>query len=344
MGKPITPDQIQRFREFCREQIAEGEPFFTVQDAWNWDLRTFTPDHAQWEFHTADYNPETSYDIYELFGSVADEFQIVEHGYDDFEIVPIPSSSSKNNTNITREELNMDKIKSLLEQAGVKPELAKSICESLVKYKETLREQFETDYSAKVQEAKKVCIEETEAHKRDLARRLQIFCEAKGAAIEAQLAKQSALSESEALTKLKSVKAVLEGIAIDGEQSGQSTAVIERAKKQIQLAVEEKKRAIAAANRQTAIAERALKENRRLATEVAKLKETSVVAESKQPKPQRLDKDRQQGKAVSTRATLLENQDPRPVAKSTQPNTTRVGTGNGFGINDIAEMVDEDLV
>lgn len=236
----------------------------------------------------------------------------------------------------------MEKIKNLLEQAGVKPDLAKEICESLSAYKTTLREQFEAEYSAKVQEAKKVCIEETEAHKRELARRLQIFCEAKGAAIEAQLAKQSALSESEALTKLKTVKALLEGIAINGETSGQSTAVIERAKKQVQLATEEKKRAIETANRQTAIAERVLKENRRLTTELAQLKEQPVVTESKQP-AKRLDQGRKpQGKPVSTRSTLLENQDPRPPAKSSQPNTTR--TGNGYGIQDIAEQVDEDLV
>lgn len=249
---------------------------------------------------------------------------------------------SKNNTNITREEFTMEKIKNLLEQAGVKPELAKQICESLNTYKSTLREQFEAEYSAKVQEAKKVCIEETEAHKRELARRLQIFCEVKGAAIEAQLAKQSALSESEALTKLKTVKALLEGIAINGGTSGQSTAVIERAKKQVQLATEEKKRAIETANRQTAIAEKALKENRRLTTELAKLKEQPAVTESKQPN-QRIDKGRKpQGKPVSTRATLLENQDPRPPAKPAKANTTR--QGGGYGISDIAEMVDEDLV
>jgi len=236
----------------------------------------------------------------------------------------------------------MEKIKNLLEQAGVKPDLAKQICESLSTYKQTLREQFESEYSAKVQEAKKVCIEETEAHKCELARRLQIFCEAKGAAIEAQLAKQSALSESEALTKLKSVKGLLEGIAINGGTSGQTTAVIEKAKKQIQLATEEKKRAIETANRQTAIAERALKENRRLTTELTKAK--TVVAEGKQPQPsKRLDQGRKnQGKPVSTRATLLENQDPNPPAKSTKPNTTK--TGNGYGITDIANMVDEDLV
>ena len=238
----------------------------------------------------------------------------------------------------------MDKIKSLLEQAGVKPELAGEICESLTNYKQTLREQFEADYTAKVKEAKTVCIEETEAHKRELARRLQIFCEAKGAAIEAHLVKQSALSESEALTKLKTVKALLEGIAINGSPSGQSTAVVEKAKKQIRLAIEEKQRAVETANRQTSIAEKALKENRRLVTEMAKLKQ-SQLSESREPAPKtRLDKSRKQGKSVTTRPTILENQDPRSPAPSNKPHVTNTGTGNKYGVTDIAEMIDEDLV
>jgi hypothetical protein len=238
----------------------------------------------------------------------------------------------------------MNKIKSLLEQAGVKPELAEQICESLTTYKQTLREQFEAEYTAKVQEAKTVCIEETEAHKRELARRLQIFCEAKGAAIEAHLVKQSALSESEALTKLKTVKALLEGIAINGGQNGQSTAVVEKAKKQIRLATEEKKRAVETANRQTSIAEKALKENRRLVTEMAKLKQSMQLSESKQPQPrQRLDQGRKQGTSVTTRPTILENQDPRSPAKSNQPHVTNTGAGK-YGVTDIAEMIDEDLV
>lgn len=233
----------------------------------------------------------------------------------------------------------MDKIKSLLEQAGVKPELAEKICESLVNYRQTLREQFEADYTKRVEQAKSVCIEETEAHKRELARRLQIFCETKGAAIEAHLAKQSALSESEALTKLKTVKALLEGIAINGGSSGQSTAVVEKAKKQIQLAVEGKKRAIETANRQTAIAEKALKENRRLVTEMAKLKQS--LAESKKPSQKRLDEGRKQGKTVTTRPTILENQDPRTPNKPARSNVTNKGQ---YGVTEIADMIDEDLV
>lgn len=233
----------------------------------------------------------------------------------------------------------MDKIKSLLEQAGVKPELAEKICESLVNYKQTLREQFDADYAKRVEQAKAVCIEETEAHKRELARRLQIFCETKGAAIEAHLAKQSALSESEALTKLKTVKALLEGIAINGGSSGQSTAVVEKAKKQIQLAIEGKKRAIETANRQTAIAEKALKENRRLVTEMAKLKQS--ITESKQPAQRRLDQGRKQGKTVTTRPTILENQDPRTPVKTARSNVTNTGR---IGVTEIADMIDEDLV
>lgn len=241
----------------------------------------------------------------------------------------------------------MDKIKSLLEQAGVKSDLAEKICESLANYKQTLREQYEAEYAQKVQQAKAVCLEETEAHKRDLARRLQTFCEAKGAAIEAHLAKQSALSESEALAKLKSVKAVLEGIANNGESNGQSTAVVEKAKKQIRTAIEEKKQAVETANRQTSIAKKTLKENRRLATEVSKLKRAMQLTESKQPRGQkRLDSGRKKGKIHTTRPTILENQDRRSPAKPRQSSMTSQQGGNGdnYGVNDIAEMIDEDLV
>ena len=246
----------------------------------------------------------------------------------------------------------MDKIKALLEKIGVKPELATKICESLNNYKTTLREQLEQEYSAKVEQAKRVCIEETEAHKRELARRVQIFCETKGAAIEAQLAKQSALNESEALTKLTQISALLEGLEPNGKPSGDVTAVVEKLKRQAQVATEEKKRAIELANRKTAIAEKALKRNRELATALQSVQEdrrtgsTKTVAEGKTRKPQsrRIDQSRQGGQPRSTRATLKESQDRRPPAKPQQPNVTGTGNGNGFYINSIAESIDEDLV
>jgi hypothetical protein len=52
----------------------------------------------------------------------------------------------------------MDKIKALLEKAGVKSELADQICESLANYKTSLRQQFNQEYAAKVEQAKKVLV------------------------------------------------------------------------------------------------------------------------------------------------------------------------------------------
>ena len=241
----------------------------------------------------------------------------------------------------------MDKIKALLEKAGASEELAAQIRESLEKYKTTLREQFEADFAAKVAQAKQVCIEETEAHKRELARRLQIFCEAKGAAVEAQLTKQSALSESEAAAKLRSITEMLSGLT-DGASNGQSTAVVEKAKKQIRLANEERTKAVETANRQTAIAEKALKETRRLTAENAKMKKMlsgKPLEEGRtKGKNRRIDQRRKQKqKPQTTRPTILESQDPRPPAERTEPQTTTQG-GTGYSVDGIAERMSEDLV
>lgn len=239
----------------------------------------------------------------------------------------------------------MDKIKALLEKAGVKSELAGKICESLDNYKTSLREQFNQEYAAKVEQAKKVCIEETEAHKRELARRVQIFCETKGAAIEAQLAKQSALNESEAMSKLTQIVGLLDGIEPNGRPSGDVTATLEKLKQKVKVANEERSHAIELANRKTAIAEKALKRNRQLATALKTLEErkqettsAQTVTEGAVPaKGGRIDRSRDSGRPRSTRATLTENQDRRPVQQR-KPST------NGFSIDSIASNMDGDLV
>jgi len=237
----------------------------------------------------------------------------------------------------------MDKIKALLEKAGVKPELATQICESLVQYKSSLREQFNKEYAAKVKQAKKVCLEETEAHKRELARRVQIFCETKSAAIEAQIARQSALNETEAMSKLTRIVGLLEGVEPNGGQSGDVTATIDKLKQQVKVATEGKKQAVELANRKTAIAEKALKRNRELATALKTIEErkqstrAGAVTESRQaPASRRIDMSRVSGRARSTRATLTENQDRRPVQQ-------RRPSSGGFSIDNIAAGMDSDL-
>lgn len=239
----------------------------------------------------------------------------------------------------------MIKIKELLEQAGLSSELAEKICESLASYKDSIREQFQRDYSAKVEQAKRVCVEETEAHKRDLARRLQIFCETKGSAIEAQIAKQSALNESAAVSRLNQISAMLNGIEHNGSSNGNVTAA--KYERKLKLALEDKKRAVEIANRKNAIAEKALKRNRQLTAQLQSLQEQrspsiSPVTESRQnPAKRRIDVNRGNGQARSTRATMTESQDRRPVPRNTKPIT---GAGTGYNIADIAAVIDEDLI
>ena len=237
----------------------------------------------------------------------------------------------------------MDKIKGLLVKAGCKQELVEAIAESLERYKSELKTSFVSDYANKVEQAKKVCVEETGAHKRELARRLQIFCETKSAAIEAQLTKMSAISESKAATKLKSVRALLEGVELNGKRDGRTAAEVEKAQRKIQQLTEERNRAIAEANRKTAIAEKALKANRQLVTENSKLTDDvrkPTIRESQAP---RLESARKPAKPATTRATLLESQDRRPVLQKPRQNTVARPNGS-FSVMDIAATMDVDLV
>jgi len=239
----------------------------------------------------------------------------------------------------------MKKIKSLLEKVGIKPELSRQICESLENYKSTLRKQFDAEYSAKIEEAKKVCIEETEAHKRELSRRVQIFCETKGAAVEATVAKQSALRESKAVSRLKGIVSLVEGIEPNGKQNGKLEADVKNLKQKLKTVTESKQQAITTANRQTALAEKVLKKNRVLEAEKAQVK-TSAIVEDKQPKRRktaRIDSGRQSGHPVSTRATLVESQDPRPVPSRKDSHIASANNG-GFGVGSIANDMDEDLI
>lgn len=246
------------------------------------------------------------------------------------------------------------KILDLLTKAGCKPELVKAIGESLTSYKKTILEQTQADYAAKVEEAKKICIDETNAHKRELSRRLQIFLETKSAAIEANLSRQLALNESEALSKLKDVKALIEGVELNAPaDNGQVKASIEKNNLQIQQLQEERNHAVETANRQTVMAEKAIKRNRELMRENAVLRGNGGnkrqpvtegrVVQNGQPQTRRIDTARRNGQTSTVRPTIVENQTrTAPVRKA--PNVTSAGQPSSFGVNDIAANMDTDLV
>jgi hypothetical protein len=241
----------------------------------------------------------------------------------------------------------MKKIKALLEKSGVKPEMSQQICESLESYKKTLREQFESEYSAKIEEAKKICVEETETHKQELARRVQIFCETKSAAVEAVLTRQSAIKESQALAKLKDIVSLVEGIEPNGRPDGEIEAELKKLKRQVKAVNEERKLAVETANRQTALAEKILKKNRSLESTIHKNLQVQVESTVEESAPskrsRRIDAKRRSGKPVTTRPTILENQDPNPTKQREESHVTGT-SGDGFGIPDIAKDMDEDLI
>ncbi len=249
----------------------------------------------------------------------------------------------------------MQKILDLLTKAGCKPELVNAIGESLEQYKTTtettIKEQYEADYVAKIAQAKKVCIDETNTHKRELTRRLQIFLETKAAAIESHHARQLAIGESEAMTKLREVRALLENVELNGQDNGQAKAVIESAKRKIQQLSEERDQAVAKANRQNAIAEKVLRRNRQLVSENTRLKVGGVrrpMTEGKEVNgSSRIDASRRAQSPTTTRPTIVENQTRRPPPKQTKPNERAeepVGRGAGFGIDTIAAQMDEDVI
>lgn len=234
----------------------------------------------------------------------------------------------------------MQRIIDLLNKSGVSQDLALAITESLEDYKTSVRSQFETDYAAKVEQAKKVCLEETESHKRELVRRLQIFLETKNTAIESGIARQSAIGESVAVSKLKDMKALLEGIELNASAQNGNTAQIEKAKAKIRQLTEERDNAITTANRQTAIAEKVLARNRQLVAE-SKISKTTVthgrpVVENKNKQSARIDGGRSKTTTQTTRPTIVENQTRRPAEQQQRQPAQPAG-----GISRIAAEMDD---
>lgn len=89
MSKPITEEQTKAFREYCASEVLEameeenGVAYFTIESYDPFE-ETLEDGEPLWEFHASNYEPDTSHDIYELFRSVSDEFEIEEEGYGSF--------------------------------------------------------------------------------------------------------------------------------------------------------------------------------------------------------------------------------------------------------------------
>jgi hypothetical protein len=212
----------------------------------------------------------------------------------------------------------MDKIKQLLQKCGLSAEVSAQLCEAIDNHANELKEQSDTEFQARLVKAKKVCFEEVEAHKAELARRLQIFLEAKNSTIEELVMRQSANRETEAVAKLEKIYALLEGIELNGQSNSELKTEIEKFKKLAEHLVEERDKANAKAKRCIQISERVLKRNRALEHTLTEGK----VAPSNGVT--RIDASRNAAQRRTTQRTLKENVETTTVEKQEAPvNTMR---------------------
>ncbi len=238
----------------------------------------------------------------------------------------------------------MDKIKDLLKQIGASEELADQIIGEMQGWKQTEKEQLEEAVRAKLERAKKICVEHVEEYKKELARKIEIFLESKVAAVERGIRERHAIEESKAVNVLKHAKALLEGIEFDGtlEDLQASKAVNEKLRKALVVTTEDRDKVKVQYQNAHSIANRALKRNRILETQVTAGKGETVSEGKKSPKSAKgtkLEESRpKRGKTNTTRPTLTESQ------TAAKPITEEVGSGSrGGGIESIASSIPEHI-
>ena len=242
----------------------------------------------------------------------------------------------------------MDKLKNYLKELGGSDELANAISEELTRYGTDLKTQYDEEFKLKLQKAKVVCEDAVQREKTALARKVSIFFESKLEAIERAAEKQRLQEETEATSKLKGMRALLENVQLD--ESGNNRE-LQAAQKQIarltqafKTLKEERDIAVRKANSANDVALKVLQKNRILE---GKVKATDILAEQAQLKTKPTES------AVAKTLTeeskpqkrqLVENRQ-RPAKSQTtrqqMPKSSVKSTTNDPRIADIAASLDE---
>jgi len=222
----------------------------------------------------------------------------------------------------------MDKIMELLKAIGGSDELVQQICEELKSYDKEIQNKYEELHKVKLSKAKKVCMEEVEAYKLELSRKVSTFLESKSAEIEKRLEERKAIEESEATSKLRRVREVTEGIEVADDAEVQ--ALKEQVKQLTQdkrTLSEEKATAEELANRANAIAMDVIREHKQNGTVVSEdaSRESTHISEGTdtppaEPKPEEqplTEEDKQKNKQAVTESIK------KGKKKLRKPKTTR---------------------
>lgn len=115
----------------------------------------------------------------------------------------------------------LQKIKELLGAMGISEEASKefiAVCES---WHESEKTRLQEEYQARLATAKKVCLEEVEAHKHSLSRGVKMFLESHNESIRKASEKNAAIAESEALDTLGKINKLLSGLNVDDAVNAQ---------------------------------------------------------------------------------------------------------------------------
>jgi len=206
----------------------------------------------------------------------------------------------------------MEKIRELLQKCNLSEESANQICESLDGYTAQVRQNLEEEFKTRMDKAMKVCLEETQAHKAELARRVQVFLETKTTAIEETVSRQAAQKDSAAMVKLERIAGLVEDINLDANTPSELKTELGNMRKVATRLLGERNAARTRATHLESISNRLVKANRQLAESAKK------GTQARPGKTQPLEEGRLGGQARTTRRTLQENVQEAPKSKQAQ--------------------------
>lgn len=231
----------------------------------------------------------------------------------------------------------LDKIGSILKSMGITEDSVKeftTVCES---WYDSEKSKLQKEYKAKLDKAKKVCVEEVESHKASLSRGIQLFLESQMEKIGKIADKQAAIAESEAVTTLKKVHNILGGLDIDSAVNAQTLQA--ESKKNAKLKAEltslhesleiEK----AKASKMASIADKSIARQKQLENEIGQSKK--LLGEAKE---QLLRK----GNKVTISEHKVKRSNPKTTSKVASNIAIKESTGSdvgsvSFDIDSIAE-------
>lgn len=237
----------------------------------------------------------------------------------------------------------LKKIETILKQMGISEEATSefiAVCES---WHQDSKDKLQKEYEVRLAKAKKLCIEEVEAHKSNLSRGVKMFLENQGDLIRKASEKNAAIAESDAVNKLKKVSNLLKGLDVDSAANAQ--ALQAESKKNAELVsrvaalTESLNREKAKAAKLGELSEKSIARQRTLEEQVAK--HTKLLSEARDA----LAKPKQE----STAKTISEqkNRKARPVTTKRPISESDVGKaiakskiGGDDDIDHIADVMD----